>query len=63
MTEEERNKLSNSIVCEECMEIANFRKESCDGKKACFYANHLEDCGNASGSYKRSADGDEEVSI
>lgn len=46
MAESERNQLKGFIFCESCGGKAYYRKESRDGKKACFGAKHKNGCDN-----------------
>lgn len=61
MTEQQRDDISELIVCEECGGPAHFRRKSRDGKKACFCAKHLDSCVIGNPKNKKTDTVDEEV--
>lgn len=61
MSESEREKYKNNIVCDECGGDAYYRSPSKDGKNACFGAKHIGDCDSSSGNRGNNEQGEEEV--
>ncbi|QGH20234.1 hypothetical protein [Clostridium butyricum] len=61
MSESEREKYKNNIVCDECGGDAYYRGPSKDGKNACFGAKHIGECDSSSGNRGNNEQGEEEV--
>lgn len=61
MTEAERDRYRDNIVCMECGGDAYYRGPSRDGKNACFGAKHIDECSMSSSNKSKSSEGDKET--
>ncbi len=61
MSEIERDKFRENIVCEECGGDAYYRRATKDGKTACFAASHILPCDTASGNKSSKNSGGDET--
>lgn len=63
LSDEEKGKIKEFLVCDECQGKAFFRTKTKDGKSECFYANHKQGCENSSSSSGKDGENEENTEV